>query len=73
MVDIATLDSLRQLSVEDRREVIEELWLSPADEPFVPELTDELKQELERRRDAVIAHPERSRTWSQVVCSFRAN
>lgn len=73
MVDVATLDSLKQLSVKDRREVIVELWLSLADEPFVPELTDELKQELELRRDAAIAHPERSRTWSQVVCSFPAS
>ena len=67
MVDVATLDSLKQLSVEDRRELIEELWLSLVDEPVVPELTDDLKHELERRRDAAIAHPERSSTWDEVV------
>lgn len=72
MVDIATLDSLKQLSVEDRRELIEELWLSLADEPLVPELTDDLKQELERRRDAVITHPERSRTWDEVVARIQS-
>ena len=67
MVDVATLDSLKQLSADDRRELVEELWLSLADEPFFPELTDDLRQELERRRDAVIAHPEQSRTWEEFV------
>ncbi len=72
MVDVATLDSLKQLSVEDRRELIEELWLSLVDEPFVPELTDDLKHELERRRDAAIAQPERSSTWDEVVARIRS-
>ncbi len=72
MVDVATLDSLKQLSVEDRRELIEELWLSLVDEPFVPELSEDLQQELERRRDAVIRHPERSRTWDEVFARIRS-
>lgn len=72
MVDAATLDSLKHLSIEDRRELIEELWLSLADEPVVPELTDDLKHELERRRDAVIAHPECSRTWDEVVARIQS-
>ena len=71
MVDVATLDSLKQLSAEDRRELIEELWLSLDDEVFVPELSDDLKQELERRRDAVKANPERSRTWEEVVARIQ--
>ena len=68
MVDVATLDSLKQLSAEDRRELIEELWLSLDDEVFVPELSDDLK----RRRDAVKAHPERSRTCEEVVARIQS-
>ncbi len=71
MVDVTTLDSLKQLSAEDRRVLIEELWLSLADEPFVPELTNDLKQELECRRAALKAHPERSQTWDEVVARIQ--
>ena len=71
MVDVATLDSLKNLSAEDRRELIEELWLSLDDEVFVPELSDDRKRELEQRRDAVKAHPERSRTWEEVVARIQ--
>ena len=72
MVNVAMRDSLKQLSVEDRRELIEELWLSLADEPFIPELTDDLRQELEHRRDAALSNPEHSRTWNEVVDHIRS-
>ena len=58
-----TVAEIKSWSAEDRLELIDQLWMSLEDEPFVPDLTDDLKAELERRRDAVMAHPERSRSW----------
>lgn len=67
MTRAETVATIKSWSGEDRLELIEDVWTSLEDEPFAPDLTDDLKTELERRRDAVIAHPERSRSWDEVV------
>ena len=67
MVDVRTLNQIKTWSAEDRLDLIEQIWVSIEDEHFVPELSDEFKAELERRRDAAIAHPERSSSWDEVA------
>ena len=67
MVDANTLTQIRSWSPSDRLELIEEIWVSLDDECFVPPVSEELKAEVARRRDAVKAHPERSRPWEEVV------
>lgn len=67
-----TLAVIKSWSVEERLELIEQLWISLKGEPFVPDLTDDLKSELERCHDAVMAHPERSHSWDEVVARIQS-
>ena len=72
MIDSGTLTQIKSWNSADRLELIEELWISLNEECFVPPLSEELRIELERRRDAITANPERSRLWDEVVMRVRS-
>ncbi len=72
MIDASTLNQIQSWSSADRLELIEELWISLDDECFVPPMSEELRAELERRRDAIKAHPEGSSSWDEVVTRVRS-
>ena len=58
----ALLAELMQLTPAERLELVEELWDSilPRD---LPPLTEEQKQEIERRYEALVRDPNRGSTW----------
>lgn len=72
MVDSKTLTEVCSWSPADRLELIEEVWFSLDQECFVPPMTEELRFELTRRREAAKSHPEHSRPWNEVLASIRA-
>jgi putative addiction module component (TIGR02574 family) len=58
----ALLAELMRLTPTERLELVEELWDSilPQD---LPPLTEEQKQEIERRYEALVRDPNRGSTW----------
>jgi putative addiction module component (TIGR02574 family) len=64
----ALREQLFELSTAERLELVEELWDSIAaeleGEPFP--LSDEQRDELERRLRELEEHPERARPWEEV-------
>jgi putative addiction module component (TIGR02574 family) len=66
MADLALKERLLQLSIEDRLELIAELWDSLADtrEATPASLTAEQRDELTRRLEELDSHPERAIDWA---------
>ena len=64
----ATIQALEidKLSVDERLELIDALWESITDRDALFELTEEEKQELDRRVADAEAHPETGMTWEEV-------
>jgi putative addiction module component (TIGR02574 family) len=58
----ALLKELLELPPAERLEIVEELWdsIPPQD---LPSLTDEQKEEIERRYQALVRDPSRGSTW----------
>lgn len=56
---------LNQLSVEERLQLVQEIWDSMGQDELPP-LTDAQRQELERRVDHLDAHPGDVVPWEQV-------
>ena len=54
------------LNVEDRRQLIEELWDSLAVTPEAIPVTDAQRKELARRRRAHARNPSAAKSWEQV-------
>jgi putative addiction module component (TIGR02574 family) len=62
---------IEKLTVPQRLELIGELWDSiPNEEP--PPLTDEQRQELDRRIAALDANPDSGRPWEEVKARIQA-
>jgi putative addiction module component (TIGR02574 family) len=60
-----TLAQIRQMSVDDRIWLVQEIWDSIADDGGPP-LTDAQKAELDRRVADMEAHPDDEVPWEQV-------
>jgi putative addiction module component (TIGR02574 family) len=69
MVDQALRDRVRQLTPEDRLELISELWdsLDPDDIP----VTRAEREMLDQRLDALRADPGAGRPWESVKADLR--
>jgi putative addiction module component (TIGR02574 family) len=67
----ATLDAVREWTVEDRIELAFGIWDQIVDSGYQPLLSPELRAELERRVAAHDADPSRVLTWDQVVAHVR--
>ena len=66
-MDLETvLAEVRSWPVEDRIRLMEEIREGLADEGHEPELSDELKAELDRRLAAHLANPDAAIPWEQV-------
>ena len=67
----ATLDGITALSVEERIWIVQAILESIGMEQSYPELTLELKQELDRRSRAYDANPDDVMTREEVRASIR--
>ena len=67
----ATLDGITALSVEERIRIVQAILESISMEQGYPELTLELKQELDRRSRAYDANPDDVMTREEVRASIR--
>jgi putative addiction module component (TIGR02574 family) len=63
----ATLDGITALSVEERIRIVQAILESITVEQVYPELTLELKQELDRRSYAYDANPDDVMTWKEML------
>jgi putative addiction module component (TIGR02574 family) len=67
----ATLNQIMSLNVEDRILLVQAIWDSIATEQAYPELTDQQKQELDRRITDSQANPDNVMTWQEIRASIR--
>ena len=65
-------DEISRMSVEERLDLIEQLWESLEDRFEELPLTDEQKRELDRRLALHEAHPDRAIPWEQVRAELEA-
>ena len=66
-----TPSEISQLSLAERIQLLENVWESIADEPDAWELTQDQKDELDRRVAAYEADPQNTFTWEEVKASLR--
>lgn len=71
MISADTISEIKRWSVEDRLDLIEEVWTSIDQEQFVPPLTDELRTLLEQRLADAEANPDDVLTWEEVKAGLR--
>jgi putative addiction module component (TIGR02574 family) len=67
----ATLEQVQTWPVEDRLALVFRVWDQLVDGGWQPELTDDLKAELDRRLAAHQANPGNVVTWDEVVAQVR--
>lgn len=67
----ATLQAFQTLPLEDRLELLFELWDQVLADGWKPTIDDELKAELDRRWANYQANPASGLTWEQVVAHVR--
>ena len=65
----AVLKSLNHLSVEEKLQLVEDLW-DDIDEMLMPPMNDALKQELDRRVSWTDAKPGTERTLDDIAVSL---
>ena len=65
----AVLKSLNHLSVEEKLQLVEDLW-DDIDEMLMPPMNDALKQELDRRVSWADANPGPERTLDDIAVSL---
>ena len=63
------MDEALKLPIEERIELVEQIWESIAHAPGQPELTDAQKQEIQRRMADHAADPNSAIPWEQVKAS----
>jgi len=67
----ATLRAVQAWPLEDQLELVCRLWDQLVEAGWQPELTDELKDELDRRLAAYESDPTNVLTWEQVVARVK--
>jgi putative addiction module component (TIGR02574 family) len=71
-VDLTTvLREVEAWPVEERLRLVETVWDRMIDSGEAPDLTDAQKAELERRLDALEAHPDHVISWEDVQAYVR--
>ncbi|MFM9965835.1 MAG: addiction module protein [Planctomycetaceae bacterium] len=71
MIPADTISEIKRWSVEDRLDLIEEVWTSIDQEEFVPPLTDELRTLLEQRLADAESNPDDVVTWEELKADLR--
>ena len=59
-------EQLQKMSVDERIILVEEIWNGIAEENGARELTQEQKQELDRRLVFLKNNPDAGRTWDEI-------
>lgn len=72
MVAKSLLSDLLALPPEDRLEILERMWASLRDEPGAFPLTDEQRQELDRRIQDMDENPGDESAWEEAEARLRA-
>jgi putative addiction module component (TIGR02574 family) len=67
----AVWDAVQTWSQDDQLDFVMRLWDHIVDNGWQPEMTDELKAELDRRMAAYEADPTNVFTWEQVLAHIR--
>jgi len=67
----ATLEAVRSWPIEEQFEFLCDLWDQLVETGWQPELTEELRAELDRRMAAHEADPQSVLTWEQIVARVR--
>ena len=62
----ATLAEILKLSVAERIQLAQDIWDSIADDLETTPVSDERRQELDRRLDELHANPDAGTAWSEV-------
>ena len=57
--------------LDEQLELMHRMWDRLLDSGWQPELTDELRAELDRRLDELDAHPENTVSWEELVANLR--
>ena len=63
-------EEAKKLSIAERLALVEAIWDSIAEENECFELTDEQRQELDRRLESFRANPSQGRTWEEIKAEF---
>jgi putative addiction module component (TIGR02574 family) len=66
-----TLNEIAALSIEERINLVQEIWDTIAADQACVDLTDVQKQELERRTADYEANPDNVMTWKEVKASIK--
>jgi putative addiction module component (TIGR02574 family) len=66
-----TLNEIVALSIEERINLVQDIWDSIAADQAYSDLTDLQKQELERRTADYEANPDNVMTWEAVKASIK--
>jgi putative addiction module component (TIGR02574 family) len=66
MVSIIDRAKLKELSLQDRLALIDEIWMSLSDEERDFPLSESQKKELDRRVELYEQNPDRGVPWSEV-------
>ena len=66
-----TATDIRKLSLAERIQLLEDVWDSIADEPDAWELTQEQKDELDRRLAAHKDNPKAGSSWDELKARLR--
>ena len=64
-------EQIQKMSVDERIVLVEEIWDGIAEENGAVELTQEQKQELDRRLDFLEKNPGVGRTWDEIQNDLR--
>ena len=65
------MQKILKLSLEDRIQLVGDIWDSIADSPSSLKLTDAQKEELDRRLADHEANPQAGRNWDEVLASLK--
>ena len=60
-----TMDDIRELSVDERIDLMDLIWDSIAAEPGGMEISDDFKRELDRRLDSMRDSPDDEVSWEE--------
>ncbi len=64
---------LLKLGLAERLQLVEDLWDSLVQEGAVMPVSDEQRDELRRRKERFLNHPESGLSWEQVKSQARAS
>ena len=65
------LSAIGNWPIEDRLRLMEEIWDGLIDHGFEPEVTQDLKEKLDRRLDSLDINPDDVTTWEAIKRQVR--